>query len=263
MGFDVKKMAGDAAEAAKKAMEVEKEHVKNLYRSEDQKKAAFYFSSENDLSAKPKEKKGCFAKTGKGEEKPKQKGVPYFDDDTSSKGCFKKATSSHYMSDQEYDTVVRNMISKINFKEKGLEFLGVDESEVNEVDPIHFGGLFYDDDARMKLGDDYKYRTNKWQETWLFFSQNSVFAYQCTLETDGNSMLEKNYEYSYKDITAISVTNKKDEKIDANGQNFTESSKFTIIVPGDALSCSFSNNKEQINSIKAMRAYIRDKKNSK
>ena len=72
---------------------------------------------------------------------------------------------------------------------------------------------------------------------------------------------EITYEYQYKDITSVKVVENTEEIINAVGQFFRKSCKFEICVPGDSLSCTFRNNDEQVNSVKAMKAVIRDKKN--
>ena len=106
------------------------------------------------------------------------------------------------------------------------------------------------------------WRYSKWQETWIFFTKTSLLAYQCEFYSDRNDKTETTYEYQYKDITSVKVAENTEEIINNEGQCFRKSCKFEICVPGDSLTCTFSNNDEQVNSVKAMKAVIRDKKNN-
>ena len=234
------------------------EYRKNVFRTDDQRMAAFYFSDENFKIAK-----GCFKKDEKKkgggcfEKLPTVETKPYFDD---AKGCFKKGTI-HSMSDAEYMAIVNKMLAAENFKEKAMEALMLDASEI-ETDPIRFGYFCDDEDAKWKLGEDLLFRTSCWKETWIFFSKTSLLAYQSVFSLDGNSKSETTYEYQYKDVTSLKIVDATKEKIDRKGQDFKKTCKFEVVVPGDVLSCSFDNDADQINNVKAMKAMIRDKKNN-
>lgn len=246
----------DAKNEGKKLAEAltNAEYRKNVFRNDNQRLAAFYFSDENEAEIK---KKGCFSK-GTKEVEIEAETKPYFEDDK--KGCFKKG-SVHKLSDAEYDDLMKKIVDGENFKAKALEALLLDESEVNEIEPIHFGYSIFTDDAKLRFGADNYYRTSAWQETWIFFSKTSLLVYQCEFYSDGNTKKETTYEYQYKDITSVKVVENTEEIINKVGQFFRKSCKFEICVPGDSLSCTFRNNDEQINSVKAMKAVIRDKKN--
>lgn len=238
------------------------EYRKNVFRTDDQRMAAFYFSDEN--LAEPK---GCF---GKKEEKEEGKGCfkskmptvetrPYFDDDK--KGCFSKK-SKHFLSDADYDALVQRIVEKEDFRAKAMEALQVDETEVAEADPIHFAGYIFDD-AKFKLGDDFFVRSTGWKETWVFFSKTSLLAYQCVFYLDGNSKTETTFEYQYKDVTSVKVTESLDETIDREGRWTKKSCFFEVVVPGDTMSCAYTvTSEEQVNGVKAMKGMIRDKKNN-
>ena len=249
------------------------EYRKNVFRTEDQRMAAFYFSDEN---VKPEvavetgcknQLKGCFKKKEAAPEVEEKeiKVRPYFDEEmVTGVGALvaKTKKTSHYLSDSDYDALVKKIVDGYDFKNKALEALCVDESEVKEIEPIHFGGRLFDDDGKRKLGEDWRFRTTGWQETWLFFSATSLMAYQIDFSTDNNTKIERTWEYQYKDITAIKITEDTKEIIDDDGQRFKKDSKFVIAVPNDILICSFNNNNEEVYSIKAMKAMIRDKKNN-
>lgn len=251
----------DKANAKKKLEEAltNAEYRRNVFRTDEQRNAAFYFSDENEQKEKSK---GCFSQKTEKEDDDIGETKPYFEDDK--KGCFGKK-SEHSMSDAEYEALRQKIIESQNFKQKALEALLLDESEVKEIEPIHFGyGIidYNDENTKLRIGQDYWTRSSKWQETWIFFSKTSLLAYQCEFYMDRNDKKETTYEYQYKDITSVKVIESTEEIIDKTGKHPNKSCKFEICVPGDSLTCTFSNNDEQVNSVKAMKATIRDKKNN-
>lgn len=238
-------------------------------------------------------------------------------------GLIKKLFSKEkrkWISDEEYDELVKKILSIEDVKAKALEAHGLDETEVNEIEPIHFGGPLYDG-GKFRIGKDGYIRTNKWQDTWIFFSKTTLFGIQYDLNTDSGDREVRTYEYQYEDITSVFEDNKteqvlerktKEEKKAENkkggclkfliwnpkipsgckkdaelkgcladdwepgcfgGKKKPENSRFKlvtkkdsklrIIVPGDALEISYKNNNDENNSIKAMKAMLRDKKNNK
>lgn len=251
----LKKAASSAAESELTDLLKTDELRKNVYRTDDQRMAAFYFSDENDTTEKSK---GCFNKSNTEEPEKDVAEKPFFEDEE--KGCFKKKVE-HVLTDSDYDALVQKIVASQNFKERAMEALMIDDSEVREIEPIHFGYSIFED-SKKKLGNDFYFRTSGWQETWIFFSKTSLLAYQCEFHTDNNSKTETTYEYQYKDITSVKVSEEVEEIINEDGQHFANSCKFMICVPGDSLSCSFNNNNEQVNSVKGMKAIIRDKKNN-
>lgn len=239
------------------------EYRRNVFRTDDQRMAAFYFSDEN---IKPATNPlniggcGCFGK----KEVPlpiKVETKPYFNDAGNlGCGCFPK-TITHYMSDEEYDTLVKKILSEENVKQKALEALCLDESQVNEVEPINFGASFLGEDCKCKIGDDFYPRTSMYETTWIFFSQTALYAYQYIISMDKEDREERLYEFSYKDITSISEVNTKKDIVDNDGQRFSYENSLKITVANNELSIRLRNNEEAVNSIKAMKNLIREKKN--
>lgn len=239
------------------------EYRRNVFRTDDQRMAAFYFSDEN---VKPVENPlkmggcGCFGK----KEVPlpiKVETKPYFNDTGNlGCGCFPK-TTKHYMSDEEYDALVKKILSDENVKQKALEALCLDESQVSEVEPINFGAPFSGEGCKFKFGDDEYIRTSMFEKTWIFFSQTALYAYQYILNTDKEDREERLYEFAYKDITSISEVNTKKDIVDANGQRFSYENHLRITVANNELSIRFRPDEDAANSIKAMKTLIREKKN--
>lgn len=49
------------------------------------------------------------------------------------------------MKDEEYDALVQAKAKSMNFKQKALDKIGIDESQVNEIEPVHFEGYYFDE----------------------------------------------------------------------------------------------------------------------
>jgi len=78
-----------------------------------------------------------------------QKVIKYFFGDA---GCLKKG-----ISDDEYKSMVMAKAKSIDFKQKALDKIGLDESKANEVAPIHFEDYLFDDKkAYARRGKDVK-----------------------------------------------------------------------------------------------------------
>lgn len=171
------------------------------------------------------------------------------------------------ISDAEYDEMVAQVINSYNFKQKALDKIGMDEDELKEIEPVHFEGYQFED-AFAKQGKDNKWRSSKYQLSWLFFSTNQLFLYQYTFNMDEDGKKEATEEYFYKDITNFSTSSDtvetsvynaktdKDELVNVN------SNRFAITVPGDKFYCSLEQSDYTEQSIRGMKSLLRDKKNN-
>lgn len=191
--------------------------------------------------------------------------------------------------DKKFDALVYNKIESMNFRQRALDKLDLDESQINEIEPVHFDnyyGLGLDlqrdkDKERyipkhiwLKEGMDGKWRTNVYQVSWLFFSDKQVYAYQYTLSLNDDSKNERTEEYFYRDITNFSTISKNAESETwiqekgclGIGKKFTpirintETDRFALIVPGDEFYCEIRKNDYSEGSIRAMKHKLREKK---
>ncbi len=92
-------------------------------------------------------------------------------------GCLSKT-----ISDQQYDELVKSQISKLDFKKDALDKIGLDESELQEIEPVNFEGWVYDKEFNVsyaKMGKDSKWRSSAYQVSWLF-SLLHRFTYTAT-----------------------------------------------------------------------------------
>jgi hypothetical protein len=205
----------------------------------------------------------------KGRTPEQQKVIKYF---AGEGGCLKKKG----LSDGEYESMVMAKVKSINFDKKALDKIGLDESQVNEVPPVHFENYYFGDDKRVKmetyerLGKDGVWRSSAYQVSRLFFSSTQVYVYQYTFSMNEDGKNERTGEYFYKDVTNFSTTSdvvdmetfvskgctgKLEPKRDKQ-----ETTKFTIIVPGDEFYCSMKQSDYAEKAIQGMKAKLREKK---
>ena len=172
------------------------------------------------------------------------------------------------ISDAEYDQMVLDVLNSNDYKQKALNKIGLDEDQVKEIEPVHFEGFQFDKQSLAKQGDDGKYRSSKYQVSWLFFSATQVYLYQNTFNMDEDGKKEATEEYFYKDITNFSTSSDTVEtpfydkkKMKVVLQN-VDSNRFAITVPGDKFYCSLEQNDYTERAIQGMKAMLREKKNA-
>jgi hypothetical protein len=200
----------------------------------------------------------------KGRTPEQQNVIKYF---LSGGGCLAKT-----MTDVEYDALVKKTVADLNLKQKALNKIGVDESQVNEIEPVHFEWFVVDKKFPSKRGKDRIWRTPAYQVSWLFFSATQVYVYQYTLHLNEDSKNERTEEYFYKDITNFSTSSESidqeipewsgclNKKIKSYSHETIEEDKFALIVPGDKFTCSMKKDDSTEGVIQAMKAKLREKK---
>ncbi len=173
------------------------------------------------------------------------------------------------LKDEEYEALVAKKIKSMDFKQKALNKIGLDESELQEIEPVSFEGYWFDEKKTFsKYGKDKKWRSSAYQISWLFFSSTQVYLYQYTFNLDEDGKMEKTEEYFYKDITNFQTISdtietpiwdpKKDKSILVN----IDKNRFAVTVPGDKFLCSLEQNDYTERAIQAMKAKLREKKNA-
>ena len=233
------------------------------YRTDEQEKALFYFSDDNKQGCFTR-LKGCFAKKTKPVTGKKKK------------GCFPKKMK--YVSDADYDTLVNSIAQRLDPKNRGLQKLGIDESQIektitfsnyvfghkNATESLQEGDVASALNAfTWKIGDDGRFRSLIYEVTYLFFTQTQIAAYQLTLSSDWEKHDEETFEYHYKDITALKTrTLQQDEIKDGVKVYQTVKNEFLIQVPNDSFSVSLSNKPTaaEESAIQGMKSLLREKK---
>jgi hypothetical protein len=195
-----------------------------------------------------------------------QKVIKYF---MAPEGCFSKN-----IPDDEYDKLVQGKYTDLNLKQKALDKIGVDESQVSEIAPCEFKNWHYDKATLAKRGKDGRFRSSSYQGTWLFFSDKQVYVYQYTLNMNEDGKKERTEEYFYKDITNFSTTSESEEKESWEAgkgcltkapvvtRRNVDHDVFKLGVPGgDPFLCDMVNDSEAEGKIQAMKQKLREKKN--
>jgi len=152
------------------------------------------------------------------------------------------------VSDNEYDEMLSEEIKSLKLREKALQKIGLDESEIKEIAPITFEGYKFDEYASnaldnnsfQKRGGDMKWRSSKYEVTWIFASNKELYAYSFLFNMTDDTKKERTEEFFWKDITNFStVTETKSVGYDWNRKTKTYKSKktidereFAIAVPG-------------------------------
>ena len=212
-----------------------------------------------DAAAKQAEMKRAL----KGRTPDQQKVIKYF---YGSGGCL-----SHKLTDAEYDAMVRAKVNSMDVKKKALAKIGLDESQVNEIEPVHFEGFLFDErNAYALLGKDRVWRSSAYQISWIFFSDTQVYVYQYTFNMDEDGKKEATEEYFYKDITNFSTVSDSVEKevvdkVSCTGKTTyvrksVDSNRFALVVPGDKFYCSMEQSDYTERAIQGMKAKLREKK---
>lgn len=195
----------------------------------------------------------------KGRDKKQQIVIRYFCND-------EPCLSKKLLTDQEYEDMLVKELESHDFKQMALNKIGLDEDQVKEIEPVHFEGYVFDDNAFQKCGKDKLWRSSKYQVSWLFFSDTQVYVYQYTFFMDEDGKQERTEEYFYKDVTNFSSVSETEElpTFDpAKNKMVLENvhtNRFAITVPGDRFYCALKQNQYTEAAIQGMKAKLREKK---
>ena len=186
-----------------------------------------------------------------------------------SAGCMQSG-----MTVQQYQEKVNARLQSLNTKQMALKKLGIDEEEVQEIEPVSFEGYVFTDKSDNLVS---RATTNTWvssdyQITWLFFGEKELFIYQYSFSMTSDSKRENTMQYFYQDVTnfaAASDTYQKwisESKGGCAGGNeyrqvSADSDEFKIVVPGDTLRCSMTPTDSTDAAIRGMRNKLREMKN--
>lgn len=206
------------------------------------------------------------AKRAKLRSKDQLNAMRYFLND----GCLKKKVA-----DSTYDQLVQDKINSLNLKQRAIQCIGMDESQMQEIAPVCVQN-YIAEDAYVKQGKDDKVRTSRYQVSWIFFSENQVYLYQNSFNLDSDDSVESTSEYFYKDITCFDTQNKVEERIQGSKDSkkklfkggvklkkiLVKTIQFVVIVPGANLYCSAKMDDATMRTINGMKSKLREKKNA-
>lgn len=170
-------------------------------------------------------------------------------------GCMAKT-----ISDSEYLDMVRRKRDSMNFKQKALNKIGLDEEEVSEISPAMFEGFVYKN-AYAKQNASGKWVSSAYQVSWIFFSSTQVYLYSYTFNMDEDKKNERTDEFFYKDVTSFSTLSESDTAHGLGGNTFEVSSEqFAMVVPGDKLFMAMGDIQNADAIIQGMKQKLREKK---
>lgn len=178
------------------------------------------------------------------------------------------------MSDDQYDTLVATRLQAASNKEKALEVLGLDESQVQEIQPVCFHGYVFEDPAvesnniiYKKRGKDDEWRSSAYEVSWLFFGDHEVFLYQELFCMDSLDGWVNTDEYFYKDIVNFNTERTKKEELIVSGCLGLDSARtqrvtpsFMIQVPDRYLKVWLAMSERNMAAIEGMKQKLREKK---
>ena len=197
-------------------------------------------------------------------------------------GCLNKAVGGWTVDD--YIQHVENEVNKLNLRERAIAKIGLDESQISEIDPIVLSSFVRKgDDIYGKTSADHrKYVTNKYSLTWIFFSATQIYTYTYLFDSMSDTYVETTKDFFYSDITCIRTEHEADEivyEINETGcletiKNFFKKKEakydhyfrhwdtLQITVPNDSYSfcCKTTDLESMERSIQAAKAMIREKK---
>lgn len=165
-------------------------------------------------------------------------------------------TKCVYMSGEEYDREVKKMLKNLGSDPK--EYLGLDDSEIEEIDPVSFEGYkFSGADKVRKDPKDGLWRSDQYEKVTIVFTINEVHIYKCFLNIISGKITETTDVMFYEDIVSVSTKNET-EKI---GNQVIEYVSFNLVSKGgNNMSVAINGNDNRQKSINAMRAMIKEKK---
>ena len=187
----------------------------------------------------------------KGKTEEQTKTIEYF----CKEGCMTKT-----ISDEEYLDMVRRKRDSMNFKQKALDKIGLDEEEVSEISPAMFEGFVYKN-AYAKQNASGKWVSSAYQVSWIFFSSTQVYLYSYTFNMDEDKKNERTDEFFYKDVTSFSTLSESDTAHGLGGNTFeVTSEQFAMVVPGDKLFMAMGDIQNADAIIQGMKQKLREKK---
>ena len=200
--------------------------------------------------------------------------IDFFAAEQAQEGCGCLGGGSKTMSIAEYTAMVQGRLNSMNLRAMAMEKLGIDESQISDVEPIFLYNFVYDSSDKELY---WKFEngvvvTSKYTVTWIFFSTTQMYTYTYVFDMTSDSTTEYMKEFFLQDITSFETESALVEKIDINGvagcfkssetikkNNYTVD-WFRVIVPGNQFSIVMRNAGDQANSVQAAKALLRDRK---
>ena len=198
-------------------------------------------------------------------------------------GCKLLSKFKSDMDMNEYVAYVQKTMDSLNLKQRALEKIGLDESQISEIPPVVLSGFslkgnnVWVQSEEGKIKGTYRNVSNIYSVTYIFFSTTQIYTYEYVFDSISYNVNEFTRDFFYSDVTCIRTNHEVEEVIIEKKKGcgclsmlkgkkkkfFTANrdwDSFQITVPGDSYSfaCATTDTLEQ--SIQAAKALIREKK---
>ena len=174
--------------------------------------------------------------------------------------CKEEGCLSKNLTDDEYTALVIAKRDSLNFKQKAINKIGLDEDQIREIPPAMFEGYIFKN-AYAKKRANGNWVSSAYQVSWVFFSSTQVYLYSYTFNMDEDKKSEKTEEFFYKDVTSFSTSSETETAHGLGDKKFEiETNKFAMVVPGDKLYMSMDGVADADSIIQAMKQKLREKK---
>lgn len=214
----------------------------------------------------------------------------FFYDEDGCGGCLGKKIWKK----DEYLERVSTHVNSLNLRQKAIEKIGLDESEIQEIEPIMLSSFVFNSSTYWKYFGDCIV-SSKFGVTWLFFSAEQIYTYTYIFDMTGDSVEEITHDLFYTDITCfttktdlveniirreldknnkrgclgmtstkdVSVSNIKDGCLNTHVKRNYVVDTLEIDVPQTSFSFSMRNSENIERSLQAVKNMLRDKKYDK
>ncbi len=208
----------------------------------------------------------------KGKTEDQKKAIDYLMADNVGCGCGGCLGKSGWKL-QDYLNHVSGILGRMDLRARAIEKIGLDESEIQEIEPIVLSSFTYGKGIHAKY-DEGVMVSNQYAVTWLFFSASQIYTYKYIFETTSDNVWEITHDFFYTDITCFTTQKRIVEDIrtqmtskgclKGSSEDTTKNNYILDYVEIDVPNTSFSfemRNSENIErSIQAVKNMLRDKK---
>lgn len=177
------------------------------------------------------------------------------------------------MKDEQFEATIRAKVDSVDYRQRALSKIGLDESELQEVPPFMIEGFVFDSkDNFVYCRENGTWVSSTYAISWLFFSDKQVYFYTYQFDVTSDAVREISNEYFYSDITSFSMNSETEERY-LYGYNcfgkqkflrknvpFTE---FSLTVAGASQKSSIREATSEVEAaIHGMKNKLREKKNA-
>jgi len=170
------------------------------------------------------------------------------------------------ITDREIDEYCLEKIR--NIKNEAIKKIGIDEDEVNLIEPILIHGPYFREIQTAflyKRGKDNIDRSSNYKASVLYFSDDQIFLYSVAFSIIADERKVDTIEYFYKDIVSVTTSDETQKvKLPGSSEITVRFNEFKLTTSGGTSMTNsiISLDNETEKAIHGMRQLIRQKKHS-